>query len=113
VWNTIQEALQKAGFIIADVRVLDKKQGSFKQVTSVGAVKQDLIISAYKPNGGLEKRFQLEAGTLEGVWDFIRTHMGQLPVFVKKNGQAEVIGERQNFLLYDRMVVEARSILVM
>jgi DNA modification methylase len=104
VWNAIQEALQKAGFIIADVRVLDKKQGSFKQVTSVGAVKQDLIISAYKPNGGLEKRFQLEAGTLEGVWDFIRTHMGQLPVFVKKNGQAEVIGERQNFLLYDRMV---------
>lgn len=104
VWNAIQEGLQKAGFIIADVRVLDKKQGSFKQVTSTGAVKQDLIISAYKPNGGLEHRFELEAGTMEGVWDFVNTHLRQLPVFVEKYGQAETIAERQNFLLYDRMV---------
>jgi hypothetical protein len=104
VWNAIQEGLQKAGFIIADVRVLDKKQGSFKQVTSTGAVKQDLIISAYKPNGGLEHRFELEAGTMDGVWDFVNTHLRQLPVFVEKSGQAETVAERQNFLLYDRMV---------
>lgn len=26
VWNTIQEALLRAGFVIADVRILDKKQ---------------------------------------------------------------------------------------
>jgi hypothetical protein len=68
------------------------------------AVKQDLVISAYKPNGGLENRFHLEAGTEEGVWDFIRTHLQQLPVFVTKNGRAEVIAERQNYLLFDRMV---------
>jgi DNA modification methylase/predicted RNA-binding Zn-ribbon protein involved in translation (DUF1610 family) len=53
VWNAIQEALQMAGFVIADVRTLDKQQGSFKQVTSANAVKQDLIIYCYKPNGGL------------------------------------------------------------
>jgi DNA modification methylase/predicted RNA-binding Zn-ribbon protein involved in translation (DUF1610 family) len=104
VWNAIQEALQTAGFVIADVRTLDKQQGSFKQVTSASAVKQDLIISCYKPNGGLEDRFKLEAGTEEGVWDFVRTHLKQLPVFVSKNGQAEVIAERQNYLLFDRMV---------
>ena len=104
VWNSIQEALQRSGFVIADVRMLDKKQGSFQQVTSRGAVKQDLIISAYKPNGGLEKRFKLEAGTEEGVWDFVRAHLKQLPVFVSKDGQAEVIAERQNYLLFDRMV---------
>ncbi len=104
IWNAIQEAIMRAGFVIADVRTLDKKQGTFKQVTSTTAVKQDLVISAYKPNGGLEKRFQLEAGTEEGVWDFVRTHLKQLPVFVEKNGKAEVIAERQNFLLYDRMV---------
>jgi DNA modification methylase len=104
VWNAIQEALQYAGFVIADVRTLDKQQGTYKQVTSGGAVKQDLIISAYKPNGGLENRFKLEAGTEEGVWDFVRTHLKQLPVFVSKNGQAEVIAERQNYLLFDRMV---------
>jgi len=104
VWNSIQEALQAAGFVIADVRTLDKKQGSFKQVTSASAVKQDLIISAYKPNGGLEENFRLAAGTEKGVWDFVRTHLKQLPVFVAKNGSTEVIAERQAYLLYDRMV---------
>ncbi|MEP9410291.1 MAG: site-specific DNA-methyltransferase [Candidatus Brocadia sp.] len=105
VWNAIQEALQHAGFVIADVRTLDKKQGTFKQVTSRGAVKQDLIISAYKPNGGLEERFKLKAGTEEGAWDFVRTHLRQLPVFVQsKDGRAEAIAERMNYLLFDRMV---------
>ena len=103
VWNAIQEGMQAAGFVVADVRTLDKQQGSYRQVTST-AVKQDLVISAYKPNGGLEERFKLEAGTEDGVWDFVRTHLKQLPVFVSKNGQAEVIAERQNFLLFDRMV---------
>lgn len=104
VWTAIQESLQIAGFVVADVRVLDKQQGSFNQAIAVGSVKQDLIISAYKPNGGLEGRFKLEAGMEEGVWDFVRTHLKQLPVFVSKDGQAEVIAERQNYLLFDRMV---------
>ena len=104
VWNAIQESLQHAGFVVADVRTLDKKHSTFKQITGVGAVKQDLIISAYKPNGGLEERFKLTAGTEEGVWDFVRTHLKQLPVFVSKDGKAEVIAERQNYLLFDRMV---------
>ncbi|RME58007.1 MAG: DNA methylase, partial [Caldilineae bacterium] len=103
VWNAIQEAMLAAGFVVADVRTLDKKQGSYRQVTST-AVKQDLVISAYKPNGGLEERFRLTSGTEEGVWDFVRTHLKQLPVFVAKDGKAEVIAERQNYLLFDRMV---------
>ncbi len=103
VWNAIQEAMLAAGFVVADVRTLDKKQGSFRQVTST-AVKQDLVISAYKPNSGLEDRFKLVAGTDDGAWDFVRTHMRQLPVFVSKEGQAEVIAERLNHLLFNRMV---------
>lgn len=104
VWNAIQQALQAAGFVVADVRTLDKKQGTFKQVTTAGAVKQDIIISCYKPNGGLEQRFKLTAGTEEGVWDFVRTHLKQLPVFVANDGKAEVIAERLSYLLFDRMV---------
>ncbi|MEW6458646.1 MAG: DNA methylase, partial [Bacillota bacterium] len=104
VWTAIQEALMRAGFVIADVRTLDKQMQTFKQVTAAGAVKQDLVISAYKPNDGLEGRFKLTAGTEDGVWDFVRTHLRQLPVFVSKNGRAEVIAERQNYLLFDRMV---------
>jgi hypothetical protein len=104
VWNAIQESIQIAGFVIADVRTLDKKQGSYNAVNAAGAVKQDLVITAYKPNGGLENRFKLTAGTEDGAWDFIRTHLKHLPVFVSKDGRAEVIAERQNYLLFDRMV---------
>ena len=104
VWNAIQEALQHAGFVVADVRTLDKQQGSFQQVVSGNTVKQDLIISAYKPNGGLEARFKKKAGTEDGAWEFVSTHLKQLPVFVSKNGHSETIAERQAYLLYDRMV---------
>jgi 16S rRNA G966 N2-methylase RsmD/predicted RNA-binding Zn-ribbon protein involved in translation (DUF1610 family) len=103
VWNAIQEALQAVGFVVADVRTLDKQQGSYRQVTSM-ATKQDLVISAYKANGGLEDRFKLVAGTEDGVWDFVRTHLGNLPVFVNKDGKSEVIAERKDYLLFDRMV---------
>jgi len=104
VWNAIQEALQIAGFVVADVRILDKGKGSFKQVTSSGSVKQDLVISAYRPGDDLEQRFKLEAGTEDGAWDFVRTHLRQLPVFVSNSGQVEMVAERQNYLLFDRMV---------
>lgn len=104
VWNAIQEGLQAAGFVIADVRTLDKQQGSFNQVTQAGAVKQDIIISCYKTTSELEDHFKLEAGTEDGVWDFVRTHLKQLPIFVSKDGQAELIAERQNYLIFDRMV---------
>lgn len=104
VWNAIQSALEQSGFVVANVSSLDKKQHSFKAVMTPTAVKQDLVISAYKPNGGLEERFRLESGTEEGVWDFVRTHLKQLPIFISKDGQAETIAERQDFLLFDRMV---------
>jgi len=103
VWNAIQEAMQAAGFVVADVRTLDKQQGSYRQVTS-SAMKQDLVVSAYKPNGGLEERFRIAAGTEEGVWDFVRTHLKNLPVFLAKDGHAEIIAERRAYFLYDRMV---------
>lgn len=103
VWTAIQEALGRAGFIIADVSVLDKGMKTKKQMHTK-AVDKDLVISAYKPNGGLEKRFQLQAGTEEGLWDFIRTHLRQLPVFIVKGGFGQMIAERQQVLLFDRMV---------
>jgi predicted RNA-binding Zn-ribbon protein involved in translation (DUF1610 family) len=103
VWSAIQEAIQRSGFVVADVRTMDKQQGSYRQVTST-AVKQDLVISAYKPRSGFEHRFELEAGTEAGAWDFVREHLTQLPVFVEHNGRVEVVAERQNYLLFDRMI---------
>ncbi len=103
VWNAIQEAMLAAGFVVADVRTLDKQQGSYRQVTS-SAVKQDLIISAYRPSQELEERFRVAAGTEESAWEFVRSHLKQLPVIVVKNDRIETMAERQNYLLYDRMV---------
>jgi DNA modification methylase len=79
VWNAIQDGLTKAGFIVAQVSVLDKKQGSFKQVTAAGSVKNDLVINAYKPRRRFEEMFLKRAGdNLE--CDFIQEHLGHLPV---------------------------------
>ena len=103
VWNAIQEAMLVAGFVVADVRTLDKKQGSFKQVTST-AVKQDLVISAYKPSQIVDEFFEMAAGSEEAAWKFVRAHLRQVPVFVSQDGVAETIVERQRNLLYDRMV---------
>ena len=103
VWNAIQEAMQRAGFVVADVRVLDKQHKTYKQQVQ-GVVKADLIISAYKPSHELEERFKIDAGTENGAWDFVKNHLQQLPVFVALNGRAEIIAERQNYLLFDRMV---------
>ncbi|MEJ1363160.1 MAG: DNA methyltransferase [Candidatus Sedimenticola sp. (ex Thyasira tokunagai)] len=104
VWNAIQVALQQAGFVVAEVTALDKKQGSYRQVTSTTAVKQDLVISAYKPNGGLEQRFAERGATPESAWDFVQTHLRQLSVTKARDGQLEFIVERDPRRIYDRLV---------
>lgn len=106
VWNAIQEALLRAGFIIADVRTLDKKQGSFKQVNFSSAVKQDLVISAYKPQYGFETTLLRQAGSEDSAWTFVHEHLSRLPIVVDadNNGKIDILAERQAFLLFDRMV---------
>jgi len=104
VWNSIQTALTEAGFIVANVSALDKKQGSFNAVTNTTSVKQDLVISAYKPNGGFEERFQKEAQTEEGVWDFVRTHLKYLPVTKRQGTVMLFVSERDPRILFDQMI---------
>lgn len=104
VWNAIQVALQQAGFVVAEVTALDKQQGSYRQVTSTTAVKQDLVISAYKPNGGLEQRLAQRGATPESAWDFVQTHLKQLSVTKLKDGALEFIVERDPRRIYDRLV---------
>lgn len=106
VWNAIQVGLQQAGFVVAEVTALDKVQGSYRQVTSATAVKQDLVISAYKPNGGLEERFNRAGATAETAWDFVQTHLKQLPSVKVTSGYPQEllnIVERDPRRIYDRM----------
>ena len=104
VWNSIQSAIAEAGFIVANVSALDKKQGSFNAVTNTTSVKQDLVISAYKPNGGFEERFQKEAQSEEGVWDFVRSHLKYLPVTKLQGALLQFVPERDPRILFDQMV---------
>lgn len=104
VWNSIQTALIESGFIVANVSALDKGRGGLNAIVGVTAVKQDLVISAYKPNGGFEERFQKEAQTEEGVWDFVRTHLKYLPVTKQQGALLQFIPERDPRILFDQMV---------
>jgi DNA modification methylase len=105
IWNIIQEALLEAGFVVADVRVLDKKNITMQQWVGTNVVSKDLVISVYKPTVAIETIIRTAAGSESAAWDFTTNHLQQLPVFVKKGfDRAEVLAERQSYLLYDRMV---------
>ena len=104
VWYAIQQALASAGFIIADVRVLDKQKGTIKQLINTMSVQQDLIISAYKPKNSFHREFLSNAGLEETAWAFVRQHLSNIPVVTIKNDKLEIVSERQAYLLFDRMV---------
>jgi DNA modification methylase/rubredoxin len=103
VWNAIQTSIQRAGFVVANVASLDKQQGSFKAVTTPTAVKQDLVISCYKPSTEFTTKFQTTEGSI-AVWDFLREHFNHLPVHLKKGNSTTAIIERSPKILYDRLI---------
>ena len=103
VWNGIQAALQRAGFVIANVAALDKQQGSFKAVTTPTAVKQDLVISCYKPSNEFDLKFRAESGEVN-VWSFVEEHLKHLPVSIIKEQKTTAIIERSPKILYDRLI---------
>lgn len=104
IWSAIQQAIQQAGFVIANVAALDKQQGSFKAVTTTTAVKKDLVISAYKPSEFMTHRVEEEMHHEAGVLAFVDEHLRQLPVFLGKKGHAEPIDERTPRSIFDRFV---------
>jgi len=104
IWNAIQEAISKSGFVIANVAALDKQQGSFNSITSTTAVKQDLVISAYKPSNEMVNQIKNKINSEESALVFIKNHLEKLPVFIGKKGAAEFIIERTPRILFDRMV---------
>jgi hypothetical protein len=102
----IQESIGRAGFVIADVRTLNKEKKTINQFTTSGCVDQDLIITAYKPKNGFRREFMKNPGEIENVWSFVTQHLEKLPIVVDadKNGKLDVVAERQAILLFDRMV---------
>lgn len=103
VWNGIQTSIQQAGFVIANVAALDKQQGSFKAVTSPTAVKQDLVISCYKPSSEFDEKFKVQSADVN-IWTFIEEHLEHLPVSIIKDKTTTAVIERSPKILYDRML---------
>jgi hypothetical protein len=104
VWNGIQTALQRAGFVVANVASLDKQQGSFKAVTTTTAVKQDLVISCYKPSDNFEHQFTDNTGNTSSVRMFLEEHLRHLPIHFARNQKTTAIIERSPKILYDRLI---------
>ncbi len=104
VWNGIQTALQKAGFVIANVAAIDKMQGSFNAVSNATSVKQDLVISCYKPSSEFDIKFQQSQNNEVGIWDFIAEHFNHLPVHLVKENATTAVIERSPKILFDRLI---------
>ena len=104
VWNSIQNAIQGVGFVVANVASLDKKQGSYNAVTSTTAVKQDLVITCYKPSKELTNKLAIASSNKDSVWDFITEHLAHLPVHLEIGNATTTVIERSPRILYDRMV---------
>lgn len=102
VWNSIQRAISKAGFVIANVSALDKKQGGMRSITTSTAVRQDLAISCYKPSEGFLAA--VSSGGSLNAWDFIAEHIDHLPVHLSLGKSTAAVVERSAKILYDRMI---------
>ncbi len=104
VWNTIQNSIQNSGFVISNISSLDKKQGSFKAVNTPTAVKQDLIITCYKPSLEFNEKFSRSKDTDIGVWEFVSEHLKHLPIHLISGDSTTAIIERNPKILFDRLI---------
>lgn len=103
VWNSIQLALNRVGFVIANVSSLDKQQGSFKAVTTPTAVKQDLVISCYKPSETFSRNFLIQ-DSRANTWSFVNEQLEHLPIPAVKDERTTSVIERSPKVLYDRLI---------
>lgn len=103
VWNSIQLGLNRVGFVIANVSSLDKQQGSFKAVTTPTAVKQDLVISCYKPSETFTKNFLIQ-DSRANTWSFVNEQLEHLPIPAVKDERTTSVIERSPKVLYDRLI---------
>lgn len=103
VWNFIQSSITNVGFVIVNVASLDKKQGSYKSLTTPTAVKQDLVITCYKPSEELSLTFE-KSGSVENTWTFIDDYLAHLPVHLLQGTSTASIVERSPKILYDRVI---------
>lgn len=104
IWNCIQTAISNSGFIICNVSALDKVHGGIKSMRYTTSVKQDLIISCYKPSSEFDQKFNQHKHSDVGVWEFIAEHLEHLPIHLVSGNSTTAIIERSPKILFDRLI---------
>lgn len=96
IWKIIQNSIVNAGFVVSHVAVLNKVQGTIHQDSNIdSSVRNDLIITAYKPKESFSNNFLRSAG-LNMEIDFIEMHLSKLPILDNVN--------RTKHMLYSRLL---------
>lgn len=95
IWNGLQEALNKAGFLVAHTSILKNKGGSFIINVSPNSVSNDLMINAYKPSEALITKLNATSG-VNVEEEFVHMLLNSLPV--------RPMIERTEKMLYSKMV---------
>lgn len=68
VWHALQAAYGEAGFGVECAGILDKTQGSFKQVTTDGAVRGDPVLLLGKRQGKVAGKAECQWTVAERLW---------------------------------------------
>ena len=103
VWNLIQTTLGEAGFVVAQVSLLDKGSTTILADIRPAAAKFDLLISAYKPKGA-PTDVRAAVGGVDDVWSWTTEYLSRLPVVVAEGDALASIQDRTSHVLFDRMV---------
>ena len=102
VWNSIQLALQQAGFVVSMVTDLNKGRAGLHGIIGVVSVNQDLAISCYKPTSEIIDTVVHNEST--SVWSFVADYLNHLPVHIKLEEATVGMSERSPKILYDRVI---------
>ena len=103
IWNAIQNAITTAGFIVANVAALDKKQGGMRAITTATGVRQDLAITCYKPSENFLKKFIIQ-DSFANTWSFVEEQLNHLPIPTIADEKTKAVIERSPKVLFDRLI---------
>ena len=73
-------------------------------VNTLTAVKQDLVISCYKPSSEFDDKFQQHQYSDVGIWDFVEEHLNHLPIHLTTGNSTTAIIERSPKILFYRLI---------
>lgn len=73
-------------------------------MTSTTAVKQDLVITCFKPSDELLNKFTSISDKDKNIWEFVNELLQHLPVHLFKESSTTAIVERSSKILYDRLI---------